>query len=134
MQFKKLFLWFIAIIVVGGILAVSIWYRWNAEQKLIRQRLPEITPIAEFNQGTLIEDVAISPVNSDLIASVGPINSDTATIRGVDTVMKAWDPRVSEGSIIKVWNRNNTNAPVLTLTGPRGKGGRGRMVLFGFGM
>ena len=129
MQFKKLFLWFIAIIVVGGILAVSIWYRWNAEQKLIRQRLPEITPIAEFNQGTLIEDVAISPVNSDLIASVGPINSDTATIRGVDTVMKAWDPRVSEGSIIKVWNRNNTNAPVLTLTGPRGKGGHGTSMI-----
>ena len=39
--------------------------------------------------------------------------------------MKAWDPRVSEDSIIKVWNRNNTNTPVLTLTDHRGRDGRG---------
>ena len=122
MQFKKLFLWFIAIVVVGGILGVSIWHRWNTDQKLGQQRIPELTPSAEFNHGApQIGDVAISPVNSNLIASVGPITSDTFTSNGEDSVLKAWNPRDNQGSIIKVWNRNNTKTPALTLTDPRGK-------------
>ena len=122
MQFKKPFLLFIASVVVIGLLGLSIWYRWNTDQKLAQQRIPELTPSAEFNHGSpQIGDVAISPVNSDLIASVGPITSDTFTSNGEDSVLKAWDPRNNKGSIIKVWNRNNTKTPVLTLTDHRGK-------------
>ena len=125
MQFKKLFLLFIASVVVIGLLAVSIWYRWNTDQELAQQRIPELTPTAEFNHGSpQIGDIAISPVNSDIIASVGPITSDTFTSNGEDSVIKAWDPRDNKGSIIKIWNRNNTNTPVLTLTDHRGKYGK----------
>ena len=122
MQFKKLFLLFIAPVVIIGLLGLSIWYRWNTDQKLAQQRIPTLTPIAEFNHGApQIEDVAISPVNSDMIASVGPITSDTFTSNGEDSLLKAWDPRDNKGSMIKIWNRNNTKTPVLTLTDRRGK-------------
>lgn len=126
MQFKKPFLLFIASVIILGILGFSIWYWWNTDQKLAQQRIPELTPSAEFNhRSPQIGDVAISPVNSDLIASVGPITSDTFTSNGEDNVLKAWDPRDNKGGIIKVWNRNNTKTPVLTLTDPRGKDDRG---------
>lgn len=126
MQFKKLFLLFIASVVVLGILGLAIWHRWNTDQKLAQQRIPEIIPSAEFNhRSPRIGDVAISPVNSDLIASVGPITSDTFTSNGEDSVLKAWDPRDNKGSSIKVWNRNNTKTLVLTLIDHRGKDYRG---------
>ena len=122
MQFKKLFLLFITPVVVIGLLGLSIWYWWNTDQKLAQQRIPTLTPITEFNHGApQIEDVAISPVNSDMIASVGTITSDTFTSNGEDSVLKAWDPRDNKGSMIKIWNRNNTKTPVLTLTDHRGK-------------
>ncbi len=122
MQFKKPFLLFIASIVVISILGFAIWYRWNTDQKLAQQRIPEITPSAEFNHETSqVEDVAISPVNSDLIASVGPITSDTFTSNGADSILKAREPPDNKGSSIKVWNRNNTKMPILTLTDHRGK-------------
>ncbi len=122
MQSKKLFVLFIASVFVIGLLGLSIWYRWNTDQKLAQQRIPELTPSAEFNHGPpQIEDVAISPVNSDMIASVGPITSDTFTSNGEDSVLKAWDPRDNKGSIIKVWNRNNASTPILMLTDHRGK-------------
>ena len=93
MQFKKLFLLFIAPVVVIGILGLSI-------QKLAQQRIPTLTPSAEFNHGApQIEDVAISPVNSDMIASVGGRN------------------------IVKVWDRNSPNTPILTLTDHPGRAG-----------
>ena len=117
MQFKKPFLLFITSVVVLGILGFSIWYRWNTDQKLAQQRIPELTPSAQFNHGSpRVEDVAISPVNSDIIASVGTITSDTFTSNGEEGVIKAWDPSNNKGSIIKVWNRNNTNTPILMLT------------------
>ncbi len=117
MQFKKPLLLSIASVAVLGLLGLSIWYRWNTDQKLAQQRIPEITPSAKFNHGgPRIRDVAISPINSDMIASVGPITSDTFTSNGEDGVIKAWDPRDNKGSIIKVWNRNNTKMPILTLT------------------
>ncbi len=123
MQFKKPFLLFIAFVVIG-ILGLSIWYRWNTDQRLAQQRIPELTPSAEFNHGTpRIRDVAISPVNSDLIAGVGPITSDTFTNNGEDGIIKAWNPLDNKGSSIKVWNRNNKNTPVLTLTDHPGKDG-----------
>ncbi|MCY3740645.1 MAG: hypothetical protein OXH00_06475 [Candidatus Poribacteria bacterium] len=126
MQFKKPLLLFIASVFVLGILGFSIWYRWNTDQKLAQQRIPELTPSAEFNhRSPQIGDVAISPVNSDLIASVGPITSDTFTSNGEGSVLKAWDPRDNKGSSIKVWNRNNTKTPVLTLIDHRGKDDRG---------
>ena len=100
MQFKKLFLLFIASIFVLSIWGFSIWYQWHTDQKLAQQRIPEIAPIAEFNHGApLIRDVAISPVNPNLIASVGKRN------------------------VIKVWERNNPDAPILTLTDHPGKDG-----------
>ena len=100
MQFKKLFLLFIASIFVLSILGFSIWYQWHTDQKLAQQRIPEIAPIAEFNHGApLIRDVAISPINPNLIASVGKRN------------------------VIKVWDRNSPNAPILTLTDHPGKNG-----------
>ena len=106
MQLKKLFLLFIASVVVIGLLGFSIWYRWNTDQKLAQQRIPEITPSAEFNHGSwMIRDVAISPVNPNLVASV------------------------DEDNIIKVWNRNNTNTPVLTLTDHPGKDGNAPGIL-----
>ena len=123
MQFKKPFLLSIASVVVLGILGFAIWYRWNTDQKLAQQRIPELTPSAEFNHGApQIGDVAISPVNSDMIASVGPITSGTFTSNGEDSVLKAWDPRDNEGSIIKVWNRSSPNAPILMLADYRDKG------------
>ena len=98
MQFKKPFLLFIASIVVIGIFGFSIWYQWNTDQKLAQQRIPEITPIAEFNHGApWIRGIAISPVNPNLIASVG------------------------ERNIVKVWDRNSPNAPMLTLTDHPGR-------------
>ncbi len=98
MQFKKLFLLFIVSIVVLGLLGFAIWYRWNTDQKLAQQRIPTITPIAEFNHGEpWIRDVAISPVNPNLIASVGKRN------------------------VVKVWNRNSPDAPMLTLTDHPGR-------------
>ena len=98
MQFKKWILLFVALVVVGGMLAFSIWHRWNAEQKIIQQQLPQLMPIAEFNHGAKsIRDVAISPINPNLVASVG------------------------ERNVIKVWNRNSPNVPVLMLTDHPGK-------------
>ena len=99
MQFKKPFLLFIASIVVIGIFGFSIWYQWNTDQKLAQQRIPEITPIAEFNHGApWIRGIAISPVNPNLIASVGKRN------------------------IVKVWDRNSPDAPMLTLIDHPGRG------------
>ena len=98
MQFKKPFLLFIASIVVIGIFGFSIWYQWNTDQKLAQQRIPEITPIAEFNhEAPWIRGIAISPVNPNLIASVG------------------------ERNIVKVWDRNSPDAPMLTLTDHPGR-------------
>ena len=130
MQFKKPFLLFIASVVVLGLLGFSIWYRWNTDQKLAQQQIPEITPSAEFNHGSpRIRDVAISPVNSDIIASVGPITSDTFTSNGADGVIKAWNPLDNKGSMIKIWNRNNTKTPALMLTAQRGKDDRGPSII-----
>ncbi len=98
MQFKKPFLLFIASIVVIGIFGFSIWHRWNTDQKLEQQRIPEITPSAEFNHGApWIRGVAISHVNPNLVASVG------------------------ERNIVKVWDRNSPDAPMLTLTDHPGR-------------
>ena len=97
MQVKKPFLLFIASIVVLGTLGFSIWYRWNTDQKLAQQRIPELTPSAEFDHGSWLNAVALSPTNPELIVSAGM--GDT---------------------IIKVWNRNNTDTPMITLTDPDG--------------
>ncbi|MDE0636807.1 MAG: hypothetical protein OXI43_13290 [Candidatus Poribacteria bacterium] len=92
MKIKSLLLWSIFIIVVGVILAFSTWHQWNANQKTTLERMRPIPPIAEFHHGSWIRDIAFSPKHPDLVASVG------------------------EHSIIKVWNRNNTDSPELTLT------------------
>lgn len=89
MQVKKPFLLFIASVVVIGILGFSIWYRWSTDQKLAQQRIPELTPSAEFNHGSWLNAVALSPTDPELIASAG-----------------------MGDNIIKVWNRNNTDTPM----------------------
>ena len=99
MQFKKLLLLFIAPVIVIGLLGLSIWYRWNTDQKLAQQRTPTITPSAEFNHGSWINAVALSPTNPELIPSAG-----------------------MEDDIIKVWNRNNTYTPLITPADPDGVG------------
>ncbi len=92
MNGKKASLLFLAIIVAGVLLAFSTWRQWNDNQKTILERMKPIRPVAAFSHGTWINAIAFSPKNPDLVASVG------------------------EHSIIKVWNRNNTDSPELTLT------------------
>ena len=94
MRLKKSFLFSVVLVVIGGIFGFSIWYRWNNDPTIIRQQLPEIKPIAEFSHGTWIHAVAISPINSNRFVSVGQDN------------------------VIKVWNRKDTDTPVITLTDP----------------
>ena len=50
-----------------------------------------LTPIAEFNHGSLIDDIEFSPSDPDVIASIG------------------------DDYNIKIWNRNNPETPVKTI-------------------
>lgn len=92
MKTHRILILFLGIVVAGILLAFSTWRQWNDNQKTTLERMRPIPPIAEFSHGTWIRDIAFSPKHPDLVASVG------------------------EHSIIKVWNRNNTDSPELTLT------------------
>ena len=59
------------------------------KQRLRRMR--PIRPIAELNHGRRIVDIAFTPTNQDIIASVSDYD-------------------------IKLWNRNNTDSPTNTLS------------------
>ncbi|MDE0086217.1 MAG: hypothetical protein OXU23_10925, partial [Candidatus Poribacteria bacterium] len=91
MKNKKVFLLFFAIVVTGVLLAFSTWHQWNDNQKTTLERMRPIPPIAKFNHGTSIRDIAFSPKNPDHIASAG------------------------EGNKVKIWNRNNTELPEKVL-------------------
>ena len=93
MKNKSLLLWSIFIIVVGVILGLSTWHQWNDNQKTLVERTGPILPITEFNHGARIQAIAFSPTNPDLIVTTG------------------------EDYTIKVWNRHNTQAPEMVLTG-----------------
>ncbi|MDE0636804.1 MAG: hypothetical protein OXI43_13275 [Candidatus Poribacteria bacterium] len=93
MDAKKIFLLFLAIVVVGVLLAFSTWDQWNDNQKTLLERTGPILPITEFNHGARIQAIAFSPTNPNLIVTTG------------------------EDYTIKAWDRHNTQAPEVVLTG-----------------
>ena len=93
MNTKKLLLLFLAIIVAGVLLTFSTWRQWNDNQKTFVEQTGPIHPIAEFNHGARIHAIAFSPRNPNLIVTTG------------------------EDYTIKVWDRYNTQAPNVVLTG-----------------
>ncbi|MDE0483013.1 MAG: hypothetical protein OXI67_10580 [Candidatus Poribacteria bacterium] len=101
MNGKKIFLLFLAIIVAGVLLASSTWRQWNDNQKTLLERTGPILPIAEFNHGVRIHAIAFSPRNPNLIVTTG------------------------EDYTIKVWDRHNTQAPEVVLTGMLAHDGSG---------
>lgn len=88
MKIKNLSIWLIILFVGVVILGFSTWHQWNENQKTIIERMRPITPIAEFNHGSMIEDIEFSPANSNIIASVG------------------------DDKNIKIWNKNNPITPI----------------------
>ena len=99
MKNKRLLL--LPVILVLLIIGILMFFNMRSQyQNLTVQefaKLPEMpTLIAEFNHGpSPVNSVAFSPVDASLVASAG------------------------RGGIIKLWNRNNTNDPVVTLRHPR---------------
>ena len=97
MKSKKLLLLFVILaIVVGAVVFFSVHPQYQALDPQKLAKLPEKpTLIAEFNHGpSPINAVAFSPVNASLVACAG------------------------RDGIIKLWNTNNTNKPVVTLMHP----------------
>lgn len=74
-----------------AIFVFSTWRQWNTNQETTLERIRPIRPIAEFNHGSLIKDIAFSSTNSELFASAG------------------------ESNIVKIWNENNQDSPQITL-------------------
>ena len=100
MKTQKILILFIGIVVAGIVLAFSTWRQWSDNQKTGLERMRPIAPIAVFNHGTSIRDIAFSPKNPDLMVSTG------------------------EGNEVKVWNRNNTEMPeTVLLAHPPKEGG-----------
>ncbi|MDE0314903.1 MAG: hypothetical protein OXM61_08375 [Candidatus Poribacteria bacterium] len=91
MKTQRILILFLGIIVAGVLLAFSTWHQWNANQKTTKERMRPIHPIAEFNHGTSIRDIAFSSTNPELFASAG------------------------EGNTVKIWNVNNQDSPQITL-------------------
>ena len=97
MKNKKLLLLFVILaIVVGGVVLFNMRSQYQALDLQKLAKLPEKpTLIAEFNHGpSPVNSVAFSPVDASLVASAG------------------------RDGIIKLWNRNNTKEPVVTLKHP----------------
>ncbi|MDE0086219.1 MAG: hypothetical protein OXU23_10935 [Candidatus Poribacteria bacterium] len=91
MKTQRILIFFLGIIVAGVLLAFSTWHQWNANQKTTKERMRPIHPIAEFNHGTSIRDIAFSSTNPELFASAGA------------------------GNTVKIWNVNNQDSPHITL-------------------
>ena len=98
MKTLKIVALLIAVAIVIGALGFSTWNQWNDNQKwtdnqkTILAQMKPIPPIAEFNHGVWIQGIAFSPTNPDLVVSA------------------------SQGSEVKVWNKNNPDTPQLLLT------------------
>lgn len=91
MKTQKILILFFAIVVAVVLLMFSTWHQWNDNQKTTKERLRPVSPIAEFNHGTSIRDVAFSSTNPELFASAGA------------------------GDTVKIWNVNNQDSPQITL-------------------
>ncbi len=97
MKNKKLLLSFVILaIVVGVVVFFNVRLQYQPLDPQAFAKPPEKpTLVAKFNHGpSPINSVAFSPVDASLVASAG------------------------RDGIIKLWNRNNTNDPVVTLTHP----------------
>ena len=94
MRSKKLLpLYVLIMLLVSGLMGLYIFWKMDPSNQKFAQPPEKLTPIAAFNHEALIYDVAFSPVNPSLIA--GADADDT----------------------IKLWNRNNTEAPQVILSG-----------------
>ena len=93
MNFNRFILLIVVIIVAGSFLGYSTWNQWNENQRTLVERTGPVYPIAEFNHDARIQAIAFSPTNPDLIVTTG------------------------EDYTIKVWDRHNTQAPKVALTG-----------------
>ncbi|MDE0483011.1 MAG: hypothetical protein OXI67_10570 [Candidatus Poribacteria bacterium] len=91
MKTQKILILFFAIVVAVVLLMFSTWHQWSDNQKTTKERLRPVPPIAEFNHGTSISDVAFSSTNPELFASAGA------------------------GNTVKIWNVNNQDSPQITL-------------------
>lgn len=80
-------------LLASGFIGFYIFWKTDPSNQRFAQPPEKLTPIAEFKHEALIYDVAFSPVNPSLIA--GADADDT----------------------IKLWNRNNTEAPQVILSG-----------------
>lgn len=94
MRSKKLLpLYVLITLLVSGFMGLYIFWKTDPSNQRFAQPPEKLTPIVEFKHEALIYDVAFSPVNPSLIA--GADADDT----------------------IKLWNRNNTEAPQVILSG-----------------
>lgn len=94
MRSKKLLpLYVLIALLVAGFMGFAIFLKMDPSNQRFAQPPEKLTPIAEFNHDALIYDVAFSPVNPSLIAGADADNT------------------------VKLWNRNNTEAPQLILSG-----------------
>ena len=59
MKIKRISVWLIFLIIVGGILCLSTWRQWNDNQNTILERTKQIPPIAAFHQGASIRTSCI---------------------------------------------------------------------------
>ncbi|MYG05269.1 hypothetical protein F4167_01325 [Candidatus Poribacteria bacterium] len=94
MRSKKLLPFYVLItLLASGFIGFYIFWKTDPTNQRFAQPTEKLTPIAEFKHEALYYDVAFSPVNPSLIA--GADADDT----------------------IKLWNRNNTEAPQVILSG-----------------
>ncbi len=80
-------------LLISGFMGFYIFSKMDPSNQRFAQPPEKLTPIAEFNHEAPIYDVAFSPVNPLLIAGSDADNT------------------------IKLWNRNNTEAPQVILSG-----------------
>lgn len=89
---KRLFLP-LAVLASIVLLGFSTWHQWSANQETALDRMRPLRPLAEISHGAWIQGIAFSPTDPGTIATA------------------------SEGNIVKVWNIDNHEEPILTLTG-----------------
>ena len=111
---KRLFLP-LAVLASIVLLGFSTWHQWSANQETALARMRPIPPMATYAQGASIEYIAYDPKNPELIAAYsGNILADDSDY------------------IVKVWNLNNQETPMLTLKTHREQDDNTFMVGLGF--